>query len=183
MYSLDGGIKKFEESIRFFQDELTKLRTGRATPALVEHITVEAYGTKSPLIQLASITAPDPRTIIIQPWDKNIIRDVEKAISVSDINISPVVDGVAVRLSLPALNEENRRNLTKLLHQMAEACRVSLRQQREKIKTDIESHEEDGDITEDQKFKLQKKLDELIADYNAKIKELADKKEAEIMTI
>ena len=100
---------KFEEAVHFFHEQAHTLRTGRAVPSIVENITVIAYDTKSPVIQLASITTPDPRTILIQPWDKNVLKDIEKAITAANINLTPVVDGSHIRLSIPPLTEENRK--------------------------------------------------------------------------
>ncbi len=183
MEQIHNTKQKLDECIAYFKNDIATLRTGRATPALVEHITVEAYGARTPLVHMASITAPDPRTIIIQPWDKALLKEVEKGIATSDLNIMPIIDGVLIRISLPQLTEENRKNLVKLLHQKAEACKVTLRQQREKTKSDIAKAEEEGSLSEDQKFKGQKQLDDMIKDYNDMVHAVAAEKEKEIMTI
>src|SRR3989344_4651352 len=107
---------KFEEAITFFQEQTHTLRTGRAVPSIVETILVNAYNTKSPLLQIASINTPDPRTILIQPWDKNVLKDIEKAITAAHINLTPIVDGAQIRISIPPLTEENRRSIVRRLH-------------------------------------------------------------------
>lgn len=183
MDSITTTKQRLDECIAYFKNDIATLRTGRATPSLVEHITADAYGTRTPLIHMATITAPDPRTIIIQPWDKSLLKEVEKGIAVSDLHIAPVIDGVSVRLSLPQLTEENRKNLVKLLHQKAEACKVALRQQREKARSEIATAEEEGAVSEDQKFKFHKQLDDLIKEQNELVHRITEDKEKEIMTL
>lgn len=184
MMSDSAEIKKrFDGCIEFFRQEIAKLRTGRASPSLVEHITVEAYGARTPLQHLATITTPDPRTIVVQPWDRTILKDIEKAISTSDMNITPSSDGVAIRLTMPPLSEENRRNLVKFLHQRAEQCRVALRQHREHIRETIVREEKEKMISEDEKFKRLKQLDDLMKDYMEKVQTVTTHKEGEIMMV
>lgn len=183
MFDLNAQSASFEEAIDFFRKDITSLRTGRATPSLVEHIMVEAYGAKSPLIQLASISISDARTLVIQPWDKSIVKDIEKSLMTADVNTTPVVDSTVIRLSLPALTEENRKDLVKILNHKAENARVSLRQQREKIRSVIAAQEKSGALSEDEKFQAQKELEEMVKQYTNKIKEIADHKESEIMSI
>lgn len=180
---LESRQSEFENAITRFKSELGAVRTGRATPALVENIQASAYGVKSPLLQLAGISAPDSRNIIIEPWDKNIVKDIEKAINESNLGLSAVNEGKHLRVSLPALTEESRKNLLKILNQKAEAGRQRLRAIRDEIKNEIQQAEKNKEMGEDEKFRLIKKLDEITADYNNKIKEIADKKEKEIMTV
>lgn len=183
MFQIPTAEKKLEEALNFFKSELMKIRTGRATPSLVDHFVVDAYGSRSPLKQLASITTPDPRTLVIQPWDKTLIQDIERTLRASDLNLSPAVEGTFIRLNLPPLTEENRQALIKIVHERAEACKIALRQQREKLRDELNEEEESKLITEDQRFKLQKQLDELIHAYGEKIRVLIEAKETEIMTI
>ncbi len=183
MEDIQSTKVKLDECIAYFKNDIATLRTGRATPSLVEHIQIEAYGARTPLIHMATITAPDPRTILIQPWDKSLLKDVEKGISLSDLHINPVIDGVLIRLSLPQLTEENRKNLVKLLHQKAEACKVTIRQQREKARSDVTRANDEGTLSEDQKFKMHKQLDEMVKEYNDQVHMIEAEKEKEIMTI
>ncbi|MDX9892956.1 MAG: ribosome recycling factor [Patescibacteria group bacterium] len=175
--------KDFDKALELLKDDLATLRVGRANPIMVENILVEAYGSKTPLKQLASIAVPEARTILIQPWDKGVNKDIEKAIIAADIGINPVNEGAQIRLSIPPLTEESRRELTKSVGEKMEKTRITVRQLRDKIKDEINQQEKAKMITEDDKYSLQKKLDEMVKDYNEKIKGIGDKKEEEIMTI
>lgn len=183
MYSLDKHIQDFDASIDHFKLDIASLRTGRVNPSMVDSISIEAYGTRTPLLQLASISCPEPRTIVIQPWDKSITKDIESALQRSDLNLSPVVDGDIIRLNFPPLTEEKRRELVKLLNQKGEETKVSLKQKREKIRDEIVALQSEGTITEDEKFLNFDRLDKLIRDYHEKIKSISEAKEAEIMHI
>lgn len=173
----------FEKSVSHLKSEFNMLRSGRATPALVENVVVEAYGVKQPIKSLAAISVGDPRTLFIDPWDKNILKDLEKGIAQSGIGISPSVEGGRMRLSLPPLTEESRKELIKMLHGKLEEARISIRTLREKIKSSIIEAERKKEISEDDRFKSQEKLEELVKEYNEKIKDLAENKEKEIMTV
>ena len=184
MHNLVANNKiNFDKTLEFIKSDINTIRTGRATPSLVEKIQVESYGTMSDLMHLASINAPEPQTIIIKPWDPSVLKAIEKAISQSDLNVNPVVDSDLVRLHFPALTEETRLNLVKNLNKKLEEGRVAIRAQREKIRDLINSAERNKEISEDEKFQAQKDLDELTKEYNEKIKEIGDKKEQEVMTI
>lgn len=175
--------EEFQKAIDFFKTEISGLRTGRATPALVENIPVMAYDQKMELKGLASISAPDPKTIVIDPWDKNLLKDIEKAINESDVGISPVVDGTVIRLNMPQMTEENRKEMVKILRQKAEQARVAIRGIREKVRDKIIKAEENKEITEDDRYKLQEQLDKHVNELNDTIERIADEKEQEIMTI
>lgn len=163
--------------------ELQNIRTGRATPSLVENITVSAYNVKTPLIQLATISTPDPKTIHIQPWDKNITKAIEAAIREADIGLQPVVDNEIIRISLPMLTKENRQQLARLVKRHLEDTRICIRSQRDKIKDQIINKEKAKEISEDDRFRLIKKLDEFIRKYLEMAETLALNKEKEIMEI
>jgi ribosome recycling factor len=180
---VENNKEQFEKSIAFFQEDISSLRTGRISPSLVENIMVENYGVKSELLQLAAITSPEPQSITIKPWDKGILQDIEKALSQADLNVNPVVDGDLIRLNFPPLTEESRKDLVKILHKKAEDSRIRLRNNREKAKEGIVSLEKDKQISEDERFNALKELDELVKEYNEKIKQISDEKEKEIMTI
>lgn len=180
---IDNYKPDFEKSIGILTDSLTTLRVGRANPMMVENIMVEVYGAQTPIKQMASITVPEARTILIAPWDKTIIKDIEKAIELAKIGISPVNEGAQLRLTVPALTEESRKELVKSVGEKMEKTRIAVRQIRDKAKDNIVKQEKDKQITEDDKYDLQKKLDELVKNYNEKIKLMGDKKEKEIMTL
>ncbi len=174
---------EFERIIENLKSELATLRIGRANPLMVENILVEAYGTRTALKQMASISVPEARTILIQPWDKAIIKDIEKSIISANIGINPVNEGSQIRLTIPPLTEESRKELVKSVGEKMEKSRIIIRQIRDKVKDEITKKQKASDITEDDKYDLQKKLDELVKSHNEKIKEIGDKKEQEIMTI
>jgi len=180
---LDNYKPAFDKSINSLSRDLTTLRVGRANPIMVENIMVEAYGAQTALKQLASITVPEARTILITPWDKTISKDIEKAIEAANIGISPVNEGQQIRLTIQPLTEESRKELTKSVSEKMERTRISIRQIRDKAKEEIVKKEKVKELTEDDKYDLQKKLDDLVKDYNEKIKEMGSKKEKEIMTL
>src|SRR3989344_3462154 len=176
---IDEKKNAFEKVIAHFQHELSGIRTGRAHPALVESIMVECYGTQSPIKAIASIAVPEPRTIVIQPWDRSVLSDVERAIKAANIGAQPINDGAAIRLNLPAPNAERRRELAKVVGQLAEAARVGIRSVREEIWKEVGRLTKDGELTEDQKFELQDELKKAIDGYNEQIRSTAEKKEEE----
>ena len=183
MNNIDDFKNQYEKTLDFFKQDIGSLRTGRVSPSIVESIKIESYGTFTELVQLASITSPEPHSIAIKPWDKSIIKDVEKALSNSDLNVNPVVDGDLVRLNFPPLTEESRKELVKILHKKLEESRIALRGQRDKLKDGIITLEKEKNISEDEKFQDLKTLDEVTKEYNDKLKEISDNKEKEIMTI
>jgi ribosome recycling factor len=180
---INKAEQEFEKSIEFLQNEISNIRSGRAHPGLVDGVFVQAYGVKTPISQLASINVPEPMVLTIQPWDKGIIGDIEKAIREADIGINPINEGGLIRLVIPQLTEEIRKDLAKALHKKLEQAKISLRQIRDKAKDEIIQSEKDKEISEDEKFSLLKKLDEKIVEFNNKIKEIGERKEEEIMTV
>ncbi|MFH1030765.1 MAG: ribosome recycling factor [bacterium] len=174
---------EFNKVVEHFKTEISSLKTGRATPLLVENILVESYGAKMPLKQLASISVPEPKCILIEPWDKSIAKDIEKAIVNSNTGLNPKNEGQQLRIAISPLTEEDRKNLIKILRQKEEAARISIRGLRDKAKDNIQAMEKGKEISEDERFRLKKELDEFTGDYNEKIKEIGDKKESEINTI
>lgn len=169
--------------IEFFKKDISGLRTGRANPAILDNILVEAYGAKTAIVSLASISVPEARSIVVTPWDKNITKDIEKAIVAANLGINPVNEGDKIRLVMPQLTEENRNELVKRLNEKMETARISLRQIRDEIKELIETAFKNKSISEDDKFRFFKELDEEIARQNEEIKKIKDKKGEEIMTI
>lgn len=175
--------EKFQKVISHFLAEAAKVRTGRANAALVDGILVDYYGSKTPLKQVASINIPEPRMIIIQPWDKGSLANIEAAIRKSDLGINPVNDGQIIRLAIPPLNEERRMELSKSLNKMAEESKVSVRNIREDIWKEIQEKEKSGELSEDEKFRDKDALQKVVDEYNKKIEEIREKKEKEIMII
>ncbi|NUM25414.1 MAG: ribosome recycling factor [Candidatus Buchananbacteria bacterium] len=180
---LDIHKKELDKSLENLNNDLATMRVGRANPMIVENILIEAYGAKTPLKQLASISVPEARTILIQPWDKTISKDIEKGIVLANIGINPVNEGAQIRLSVPPLTEESRKELVKAVGEKMEKAKIAIRQIRDKVRDDIAKQEKNKEITEDDKYALQKKLDDLVKEYNEKIKLVGEKKEKEIMTI
>ncbi len=175
--------KKLSEVIEKFQNELKSIRTGRANPKVVEDLIIEYFGAPTPLKQAANISAIDARTIVISPWSKDSLVDIEKAINESDLGITPVNDGEVIRLTFPALTEERRKEIAKLVGQKAEEARIKIRQIREKYKESIEKEEKESKIGEDEKIRQEKELQKIIDKYNQKVEEIQKEKEEEIMTV
>jgi len=171
---------ELEKVVNFFEKEITKIRTGRATPALVEDILVDVFGQKMPIKQLGAISAPEPRQLVIQPWDNSYVEPIERAILQSDFGASPIVDKDVIRINLPLLTEEYRKNLLKLLSEKEEESRKVVRKWREEAWGDVQEEERNGNIREDDKFKAKEDLQDMIDGFIKKIEELGEKKRKEI---
>ena len=171
---------EFEKAIEFFAKESSKIRTGQASPSLVEDVMVEMYGQKMPLKQLAAISVPERRQIAIQPWDKSHLGPIEKALQQSSLGTSPVVDKDVVRVYLPTLTQEYRQQLGKLLGEKAEDAKKIIRKWREEAWNEIQEKTRKREIREDDKFKGKEELQKLVDEYNKKIDELAERKKKEI---
>ena len=172
------ATQNFEKGLAAFKKELSRLRTGRANLAILDGVKVEYYGSPTPLAQIASVNISDPRLITIKPWDKALISAIEKAILAADVGITPSSDGILVRLPIPPLTVERRKDLAKQVSKMAEAARVAVRNNRRDYKTTLD---EDESIPEDEQHKLVKKLQDLTDSYIAKVDTVAAEKEKEIM--
>ncbi len=180
---IESRSGEFEKTLDHLNDEFKNLRTGRANPALVEGILVEAYGAQIPIKQVATITTPDSKTLLIAPWDKSLIKEIEKAITYANIGLTSSSTGEGVIINIPMLTEENRRELVKIMNQKAEEARITGRGIRDRVKESILEAEKNKEITEDDRYKFIKELDEYIQNFNLKVKNLAKQKEEEIMTI
>ena len=172
----------FEGILSFYKNDIATVRTSRATPAMVEDIKVDYYGQNLRVRELASITAPEPRTLIIQPWDKGATEAISGAIRKSEIGLNPVVDGQVIRINVPSLTEERRREFIKLLKQKTEEARVKIRRAREEIWDKIQKMERGGEIREDDKFRGKDELQKTVDEYNGKMGELERKKEQELLS-
>ena len=174
---------EFQKVLDFFKKDISVLRTGRANPSVLDGILVEAYGAKTPLSGVGSINVSDARSMVVSPWDKSVMKDIEKAIVEAGLGFGVVNEGEKIRLTLPMMTEENRRDLVKKLNEKMEGARVNLRKVRDEIKADIENAEGDKEISEDDKFRFLKELDEEVKAKNDEVKNIRDKKEEDIMTI
>lgn len=163
--------------------ELSSLRTGRATSALIEDLEVDYYGTKTPLKAIAAIGNPDPRTLTIQPWDKNAIQPIEKAIQISPLGLNPIADRDIIRLSIPPLTEERRKDLVKILGRYVEDARITVRKEREEALRAIDAQFKAKDISEDDRFRHRADIQKQVDEINQKIEDIAAAKEKEIMAV
>ena len=177
------GTHKMEQAVAHLKDDLAGIRTGRAAPAILNRVTVEYYGTPVPLNQLAGVSVPEPRLLMIQPFDKNAIAAIEKAIMQSDVGITPSNDGNVIRLAFPPLTEERRRELVKQVHHRAEEARVAVRNVRRHTKEEIERLERDGSISEDDLIRAEKELQKLTDRFVAEVDEIQGHKEQELMEV
>jgi ribosome recycling factor len=159
------------------------VRTGRAAPSLVEALEVDAYGASTPLVSLAAISAPEPRQIVIQPWDRNLIKAIEKAIIASDLGLTPSNDGAVIRLNIPALNEERRRELVKVLHKKVEDGRVEVRTLRRHSHDELKAKEKSSGVTTDEVKRIEAQLQKLTDRYILTCDEIGHAKEKEILAV
>ena len=173
---------KMKRAVASGTRSFNEIRGGRATPALVEHVTVEYYGAPTPLKQLAAITAPEPRLLVIQPWDAKVTGDIEKAIQKADLGISPVVDGKILRLPIPPLTGDRRDELTKLVHRMAEEGRVNVRTLRRDANEAVKKLKAAKSISEDDAFTSQDKIQKLTDSFIDQITRLVKTKEHELQS-
>lgn len=180
---ISAAATEFQKAINHLRTEYSRLQVGRASPSLVENLNVEAYGGKQPMKSLASISVPDVKTLQIQPWDKGILGAIEKAIREADLGLNPVNDGRVIRLPMPPLTEERRRELVKVVGHMAEQAKISIRTARGTAHGAFKTMEEGEEITEDERRLSEKKLQEKVDAANKEVEETAKKKEEEIMTI
>ena len=175
--------RKMHRAVEVLQHDLSTVRTGRASPALLEKVQVDAYGTSMPLNGVALISVPEPRLLVIQPWDKKMLPSIEKAIQKSDLGLTPSSDGSVVRLNIPALNEERRRDLVKLVHKRVEEARVAVRNCRRDAVDDLRKAEREQHIPEDQVKRAQDRLQKLTDDMIKQVDEVGRRKEGEVMEI
>ena len=175
--------KEMERTTGALRKDLSHTRTGRASTALLEGITVEYYGTRTPLNQLAGLSAPEPRLLVIQPYDKTALHEIERAILQSDLGLVPVNDGKILRVPIPELTEERRRELVKHIRKMAEDYRVSVRNHRRDAIDLLKSLEKDKEITEDDLRRAQEKVQELTKVYIERVDQILKAKEDEIMEV
>ncbi|MGL1861943.1 MAG: ribosome recycling factor [Pseudodesulfovibrio sp.] len=180
---LNDGQKRMDGALAALDKDFGKLRTGRATTALVDDIVVDYYGTPTPINQLASVSIPDSKTVTVQPWDKGAFGAVEKAIQNSDLGLNPNNDGTLIRITIPALTEERRKELVKVAKKYTEDCKISLRNVRRDLNDSLKSMEKDKDISEDEKKKGETDVQKMTDDHVKLADQVVAAKEKEILEI
>jgi ribosome recycling factor len=176
----EGKMKKTLEN---FRKELATMRTGRATPALLERITVEYYGSPMPINQVATVSVPEPQLLVIQPWDRSMISVIEKAILKSDLGLNPSSDGTVLRLPIPSLTEERRRELSKMIRKKAEETKIAIRNIRREANDELKRFEKEKSISEDETKRRQEDIQKLTDKFVDDIDDVTEVKEKEIMSI
>ncbi|GEN30459.1 ribosome recycling factor [Cerasibacillus quisquiliarum] len=175
--------EKMEQAIQAFTRNIATVRTGRANPSILDNVLVDYYGAATPLNQLATISTPEARLLSITPYDKSVISDIEKAIQKADLGLSPSSDGHVIRINIPALTEERRKELVKIVGKYAEESRIQIRNFRREANDELKKLEKSGDITEDELRTYQDDVQKETDKYIAKIDELLKEKEADIMEV
>ena len=181
--ALKGTEDKMKTSLKIFREELATIRTGHASPALIEHIKVEYSGVPTPLNQIAGISAPEAGLLVIQPWDKSSIVSIEKAILKSELGLNPSNDGNVIRISIPPLSEERRQELIKVVHKRTEERRVAVRNLRHEALNELKKLEKDKEISQDEHHRAQDQLQRLTDNFMSDIERLAGDKEKELMEV
>lgn len=181
--TLDSYRPAFAKVVEHMREALQQIRTGRATPALVEDVPVTAYGATMRVKELGTITTPDAKTIQIDPWDVAVVKDVERGIRLAQPNLNPVVDGKTIRVPMPELTEESRRELTKRISVKVEEARQGARRVRDEARKAIVEAERANEVTEDDKYRLQKQLDDISKEHDDQLRALGEQKSAEVMKV
>jgi ribosome recycling factor len=183
MSSLQKARQRMESALEALRREFSSVRTGKANAALLDTVRVEAYGSKMPLNQVGTVAAPEPRMLTIQPWDKSMLKEIEKAIREADLGLNPSNDGNIVRIPIPALTEERRKEYVRMLHKMAEEGRVAVRQIRKEANDEVKGRQKDEGMSEDDIRREQGEVQKLTDQYIAKVEEALKHKEAEVMEV
>jgi ribosome recycling factor len=172
-----------EKALEAMRREFNSVRTGKASPALLDSVRVDAYGSKMPLNQVASVSSPEPRMLIVQPWDKGLMGDIEKAIRNSELGLNPANDGNIIRVPIPALNEERRRDLVRMLHKQAEEGRIAIRHARQEANKEIKRRQSDNELSEDEAHREMDRIQKLTDEHIGKVDHLLSHKEEEVMEV
>ena len=175
--------QRMQKAVAYYEESLAEIRAGRANPAILNKISVEYYGVSTPINQVAGISVPEARTIVIQPWDASILKDIEKAIIASDIGLNPNNDGRMIRLNFPELTEERRKELAKRVHKVAEEFKVRLRNERRDANDALKKMEKDGELTEDELKKAQDEVQKITDKFIKEVDAVATAKEKDIMEV
>lgn len=183
MLSVNEARSQMEKAVEAMRREFTSVRTGKATPALLDTIRVEAYGSKMPIQQVATVTAPEPRLLLVQPWDKGLLATIERAIQTSDLGLNPANDGNIIRVPIPQLTEERRKDMVKLLHKLAEEGRVAIRHARQEANKDLKKKQGSHEVSEDEAHRQMDLVQKLTDEYIGKIDQLLKSKEHDVMEV
>ena len=181
--AIDRAEKAMDRAVDAVRREFNTVRTGKATPTLLDTVKVQAYGSSVPLKQVANVSAPEANLLMVQPYDQNIADDIARSIRTADLGLNPSVDGAVVRVPVPPLSEERRKEMVKVLHEMAEEGRISVRQVRQNTKNELQEMERDGELSEDQYHRWLDDLQELTDEHVSTIDRLLDRKEDEVMEV
>ncbi len=183
MPSLKTARQRMDKALESVRRDFSTVRTGKASPAILDTVRVEAYGSQMPLNQLATVSVPEARMLIIQPFDQSMMGAIEKAIQTADLGLNPANDGRVIRVPVPALTEERRKEFVRVLHKMGEDGRVSVRQARKDANDEIKQRQKDGELSDDEVRREQDQVQKLTNDYVSKIDELLQHKEVEVMEV
>jgi len=183
MPTVEDAKTQMEAALEALRREFATVRTGKATPALLDTVRVEAYGSQMPLNQLATISTPESSLLVVQPFDKALLPDIERAIMTADLGLNPANDGNIIRIPIPPLNEERRQEYVKLLHRMTEEGRISIRHARRTVRDELHQLVRDHELSEDESRRREDQLEKLTKDYVEKVDEILKSKEAEVMAI
>jgi len=183
MPSLQKAKQRMESALESLRREFGGVRTGKASPQLLDTVRVEAYGSKVPLNQVGTVSAPEPRLITVQPWDRSLIKAVERALRESDLGLNPSNDGQLIRIPIPPLTEERRREYVRLIHKLAEEGRVAVRQARKDANDEIKARQKKEGLSEDDVHREEKEVQKLTDQYIGKVEEMLKHKEAEVMEV
>ncbi|MBE0429291.1 MAG: ribosome recycling factor [Thermoleophilia bacterium] len=180
---MDDGAERMDKAVIAVNNEFNTVRTGRAAPALLDRISVDYYGTRTPLRQLANVSAPEARLLVVTPYDKSALKEIEHAIMESELGLNPSNDGSLIRLAIPELTEERRRELVKVVRGLAEDGRVAVRNVRRHVLHDIKELQKEGEISEDELRRTEQELQKITDGHTRKIDEMLKRKEAEILEV
>lgn len=174
---------QMEKAIEALRREFNSVRTGKASPALLDMVRVDAYGSKMPLNQVASVSAADPRLLVVQPWDKNLMGEIEKAIRAAELGLNPANDGNIIRVPIPALNEERRREMVRMLHKLGEDGKIAIRHARQEANKEIKRRQGEHELAEDDARREMDRIQKLTDEFIAKVDHLLEAKEEEVMEV
>ena len=183
MPSLEKARQRMDSALEAMRREFANVRTGKAVPALLDSVRVEAYGSKVPLNQVGTVAAPEPRLLTVTPWDKSLLKEIDRGLRESDLGLNPSNDGSIIRIPIPALTEERRKEFVKVLHKLAEEGRVAIRQARKDANDDIKARQKKEGLSEDDIRREQDKVQKLTDQYIGKVEEVLKHKEAEVMEV
>lgn len=183
MTSIPDAKHKMEEAVEAMRREFATVRTGKASPALLDTVRVDAYGSKMPLNQVATVSTPEPTLLVVQPYDKSIIGEIERGILTADLGLNPANDGNVIRVPIPPLNEERRQEYARLLHKMAEEGRISVRHARREANEEIKEKMKEHELSEDEGHRQLEEVQRLTDEYTEKIEQMLERKEKEVMKV